>query len=333
MALVNSTGKVAAFYLAKGTGSAYSDEAMSEVNLSAEGYPRYTVYQVTDDTKRYIKDNAAVVFQEDQGITDWQTLTPAEVQYAGGRIFLSSALTSGHAVRVHSGNYYTYAKCLGAKDWRLDMSWVTEKSMCLGDSVPSASLIHKDWTATVGAYWPLTQATLTTSGGDANSHITLTHEPGGTDGNDYELVLVDPGVENATADVSVTGTTITVTLASSAVPAITTTALELVAALSTADAVSNLKITAALAGAETGVGIVAALASPNGALTGGLDATDLTSETAKLIAIFYDTYSSDRRYEGYAVIKGNSITIDPGKLIEQSLTLESCGTPLYFRES
>jgi hypothetical protein len=174
---------------------------------------------------------------------------------------------------------------------------------------------------------------LTTTGGNENSHITLTHEPGGTDGNDYELVLVDPGVENTTADVSVTGTTITVTLASSAVPAITTTASQLVAALSTADAVSNLKITAALAGAETGVGIVAALASPNGALTGGLDATDLTSETAKLIAILYDTYSSDRRYEGYAVIKGNSITIDPGKLIEQSLTLESCGTPLYFRES
>jgi len=332
MTLVNSTGKVAAFYYATGTNS-YTEETMQEVNLSAEGYPRYTVYEVTSAAKRYARDDVAIVFQEDQGTSTWQTLTPSVTQYAGCRIFLSTALTSGHAVRVLSGSYYTVSQCMGASDWRLDMSWVTEKSMHLGDSVPSANLIHKDWSATVGAYWPLTQATLTTSGGNDNSHITLTHEPGGTVGNAIDLVLTDPGAEQADEIVTVSGNTITVSLANSVVPAISTTASQLVEALSASDAVLGLGVTAKLAGSETGVGIVAALAHPNGHLTGGLDGTDLLAPTAKIVAIFYDTYSSDRRYEGFGVIKGNSINLDPGKLIKQSLTMESCGSPLYYRES
>lgn len=333
MTLVNSTGRVAAFYLAKGSDNEFSDAAMQEVNLSSEGYPRYTVYEVADASKRYIKDNEAPTFQEDQGISDWQTLTPATIQYAGGRIYLSSALTSGHAVRVHSGHYYTVAQCLGAKDWKLDMSWATEKCVHLGDSTPAACLLNKEWTATVNAYWALTQATLTTTGGNDNSHVTLTHEPGGTAGNAYDLVLTDPGAEQADEVVSVSGTTITVSLASSAVPAITTTANQLVDALATSDAVLALGITAQIKSGEDGTGIVATLAHPDGHLTGGLDAEDLTSETAKLIGIFYVNYSSDQRYEGYCIIEKNSITIDPGKLVNQSLTLQSCGTPLYWRES
>ena len=332
MTLVNTTGKVAAFYYATGTND-YSEEAMQEVNLSSEGYPRYTVYEVAAGAKRYARDDAAIVFQHDGGTGAWATLTPSVTQYAGCRIFLSSALTSGHAVRVLSGKYYTVAQCLGASDWKLDMSWATEKSMLLGDSVPTANLLHKDWSATVGAYWPLTQATLTTSGGNANSHITLTHEPGGTVGNAIDLVLTDPGAEQANEVVSVSGNTITVSLASSAVPAITTTASQLVDALMTSDAVLARGVTATIKATEDGTGIVATLAHPNGHLTGGLDGTDLLAPTAKVVAIFYDTYSSDRRYEGFAVFKGNSISLDPGKLIKQSLTMESAGSPLYYRES
>jgi len=278
-------------------------------------------------------ETPAPVFQQDQGTSTWITLTPAEVQYAGGRIFLSTPLASGVSVRVHSGKYYTVKQCLGASDWRLDMSWQTEKAMKLGDSVPSTSLIHKDWTATVGAYWALTQAAFTSTGGNANSHITLTHEPGGTPGNNYELVLVDPHTLQADETVSVSGNVITVTLASSSVPAITTTAAQLVDALMACDAVLALGITAKVKDGETGAGIVAAIASPNGKLTGGLDAVDLLAPTAKVVAIFYEDYSNDKRYEGFAVFKSNSISLDPGKLIKQSLTMESCGSPLYYRDS
>lgn len=331
MTLVNSTGKVAAFYYATGT-NAYSEEAMQEVDLSAKGYPRYTVYEVAAAAKRYARDDAAIVFQHDGGTTTWETLTPIVTQYAGCRIFLSTALTSGHAVRVLSGNYYTVSQCMGASDWKLDMSWTTEKTMHLGDAVPATNLLHKDWSATVGAYWPLTQAALTTAGGNANSHITLTHEPGGTPGNAIDLVLIDPAGDTADEIVSVAGNTITVTLAYGT-GAITTTATQLVAALSASDAVLGLGVTAKVKATEDGTGIVAALAHPNGHLVGGLDGTDLLAPTAKIVAIFYDTYSSDRRYEGFGVFKGNSIDLDPGKLIKQSLTMESCGSPLYYRES
>lgn len=332
MVLVNSTGKVAAFYLAKGdTDNDLSNEAMSEVNLSSEGYPRYTVYEITDATKRYLKDNVAPVFEQDQGTSTWITLTPSVIQYAGSRIFLSSALTSGTAVRAASGHYFDYAQCLGASDWKLDMSWETEKAMHLGDSVPAACLMHKNWTATVGAYWALTQATLSTSMVGDNNDIVLTHEPGGTSGNSITLELNDPAAPSQSLVVTVTGTDIVVDLATDGTSTITTTAAQLVAALNGSDAVLALGVTAAYKAANDGTGVVTDMAHTH--LSGGLDAVDLTSEDNKIIAIFYDTYSSDRRYEGFCVIKGNSISIDPGKLIKQSLTLESCGSPLYYRES
>ncbi len=329
MVLAFKTGRDAAFWIANGSDNDLTNEPLQEVDLSAEGYARYTVYEVADATKRYLNDNETPVVQFDTaGDNNFQAVTPAEIQYAGGRILLSTPRGATDVGRIASGHYLTPTQYLGAMNYRLEEEWITDEVMCLGDQAPRTLLIAKRWSGSVEGYWCKSQATLVTNMAGDDNDIVLTHEPGGTEGHDISLELVDPGAENPTIDVAVTGKAIVVTLACNAVPAITTTASQLVAALNASEAVLRLGVTAALKSGNTGAGIVTALAHTH--LSGGADQVDWGSETSKVIGIFYKDYDDDVRQEGYCVISNFVPDTDPNKAIRTKLDIKGTG-PLYRR--
>lgn len=329
MVLAPTHGYIGSIYLARGANNNYSNEAMSEVNLLSDGYPRYTVYQITADAKRYMNDDSVPTFQADTaGNGTFAAISPSEIQYCGGRILLSTARGATDVVRCATGHYLTVTEILGILDWSLNQSWKEEPYMHLGDSCQSTALIHKQWEATANQHWMNTQATYTTTGGNANSHITLTHTPGGSDGNNYTITLVNPGTTGSLS-VSILGKDITATLAY-ATGAITTTAAQLAAAIN-CPAVLNAGIIASIADGETGAGIVAALSHTH--LAGGAEADELSSETSKVVVVLYVDESGDKRYEGFGIIQKFNPNFDVGALVKSSLTFKNHGpTPIYYRK-
>ena len=323
MTLAPMHGYSGALYLARGSNNNYSSEPMSEVDLSSDGYPRYTVYEITDATKRYMNDDSTPTFASTGPIP-----TISRIEHCGGRVIFATAADSADDITCETGHYLTVTEFVGVLDWQLSTSWKEEAYMHLGDSCQTSALIHKQWEATANAHWMNTQATYTTSGGNANSHITLTHLPGGPGGDLVSITLMDPGAPGSLS-VSVVGSDIIATLAY-ATGAITTTANQLVAALQ-CPAVLALGIAAQVADGETGAGIVAELAHTH--LAGGLDATDYSSETSKAVVVLYTDESNDKRYEGFAIIQKFSPNIDAGALIKTSLTFKNHGpTGIYYRK-
>lgn len=325
MVLAPMHGYSGALYLARGSNNNYSNEPMSEVDLSSDGYPRYTVYEITDATKRYMNDDSTPTFASTGTIP-----TIARIEHCGGRVIFATPAGSGSdVITCATGHYLTVTEFVGVLDWQLSESWKEEAYMHLGDSCQSSALIHKQWEATANAHWMNTQATYTTSGGNANSHITLTHLPGGSIGDLVSITLVDPGTTNATIDVAVTGYDIVVTLAY-ATGAITTTATQLASALH-CEAVLALGVSAAVKDGETGAGIVAELAHTH--LAGGLDATDYSSETSKVVVVLYTDEANDKRYEGFGIIQKFNPNHDAGALIKTALTFRNHGPdPIRYRK-
>lgn len=323
MALAPMHGCIGALYLARGSNNEYSNEPMSEVNLASDGYPRYTVYEITAAAKRYMNDDEVPTFASTGTLP-----TIARIEHCGGRVIFATAASSGDTITCATGHYLTVTEFVGVLDWQLSESWKEETYMHLGDACQSSALVHKQWEATANAHWMNTQSSYTTTGGNSNSHITLTHLPGGSVGDLISITLDDPG---ATSDISVAvlGNDITVTLAY-ATGAITTTATQLAAALQ-CPAVLALGVSVQVADGETGAGIVAELAHTH--LAGGLDATDYSSETSKVVVVLYTDESGDKRYEGFGIIQKFNPTHDAGALIKTGLTFKNHGPdPIRYRK-
>ena len=58
---------LAAVYTTSGVTASLSSEAMQEVDMTSQGYPRYTVYEITAPGKRYLAREVTPVFQADTG--------------------------------------------------------------------------------------------------------------------------------------------------------------------------------------------------------------------------------------------------------------------------
>lgn len=110
-------------------------------------------------------------------------------------------------------------------------------------------------------------AALTTAMTGTNNDVVLTALTAGTGGNATALTLVSPGTANAALSVSVTGQSITVNLATNGSSVITTTAAQLITAL-TGNAQAAALVGVALAASNDGTGVVTALSKTF--LTGGL---------------------------------------------------------------
>jgi len=111
-----------------------------------------------------------------------------------------------------------------------------------------------------------TKATLTTALTGNNNDLKYTSKLNGALGNAITVEYVDPDGVNAELAVSVDGTAITVSLATGAAKAITTTASDIATAIA-AHAEANALVAVANAGSDTGVGTVTEMAAT--ALTGG----------------------------------------------------------------
>lgn len=118
-----------------------------------------------------------------------------------------------------------------------------------------------------------TKATLTTALTGDNNDLKYTSKLNGALGNAITVEYVDPDGVNAELAVSVDGTAITVSLATGAAKAITTTASDIATAIA-AHAEANALVAVANAGLDTGVGTVTEMAAT--ALTGGKGANRLT---------------------------------------------------------
>lgn len=118
-----------------------------------------------------------------------------------------------------------------------------------------------------------TKATLTTELAGDNNDLKYTSKLNGALGNAITVEYVDPDGANAELAVSVDGTAITVSLATGATKAITTTASDIATAIA-AHAEANALVAVANAGLDTGVGTVTKMAAT--ALTGGKGANRLT---------------------------------------------------------
>lgn len=312
-----------------GTTGSLTNEAMSELNWTTLGYPRYTVYEITDATKRYLARSAVPTFQSSTG--SWTTLTPAEIQYAGGVIILSSPLTSGHSVRCATGTYYTtISDLLGGSVARITNGPQLAEVPLLGDAYLRRCPTIKDYTMTLDTFAMKTEATYTTAGG-SNKDLTFKHSAGGVAGNSYTITYVDPGLASQSLAVTVSGKAVTVSLATNGSKTITSTALQVMNAINASPDCNFINFVAQLAVGSTGAGVVAAFGAQS--LTGGLDPTNHTAKFGvTLIVQVYFSTSADSRLEGYAYLESIDSGYDPKNVITENLSFKGDG-PLYIRTS
>ena len=324
MVLGITVGRVAALRVCSGAPQDLTDEAMSEVDLSADpsSYrPRYTVYEITDPDKRNLDDSTVPVFQYSAGGTgEWTTLTTQKVEYPDCRIYLATALGSADTVRCHSGKHIVPASVTGVKDISFDGGWDNERIMFLRDTAKTTVMKQKEWSATANTVMVKACATLTTDMAGDNNDIVFTHATGGTSGNDITITIEAPGAGDLA--ITVSGTDITIS------PNTTSTAKEVIEAFNRAGMVQDLNVRAELKSGETGEGTLAAMVQTP--LAGGLEPTDWTEITGSAGAItavaeFYADYDNDIRWVDYCQVTRSSINIVGDGINDVTLTFESRG--------
>lgn len=100
-------------------GAVYRDSGVASIAFTGEATvsnSTYTRYKIADKTKRYFDDKAVISVKVNGTAT-----TNYKVEYAGGVIVFSTALTSSDVVTV-SGKYLTMVQCATFYDWKIDIS-------------------------------------------------------------------------------------------------------------------------------------------------------------------------------------------------------------------
>jgi hypothetical protein len=294
-----------------------TDEPMQHVDLSAEGRPLYTVYEITDATKRYLDDSAVPVFTGSIA----GTLTPYKVEYPGTRIYLNTALDPAETVVCTSGKYVPVEMVQGVTDYNFAGKWKTIDKRFLRDTATRTIMVENDWECTANLASVNTCASYTTALVGDHNDITWTHGIGGSAGNDYSIEYYDPGGVTATLSISVTANAIVVNLGRTA-SAIDTTADAIVTLAGNNAILRERKVTARLAQA-LGTGLVTELAHTH--FSGGLDPYDYPGMEGKCVAVFYDNYDTDGRWEDYGTIPSGTLKIDPTDLETKSITIKQYG--------
>jgi hypothetical protein len=303
------------------TPQALTDEPMQHVDLTAEGRPLYTVYEITDSEKRYLDDSATPVFTGSIA----GTLTPYKVEYPGCRIYLTTALGSGETVVCTSGNYVPVSMVQGVTDYNFAGKWKTIDKRFLRDTATRTIMVENAWECTANLASVNVCASLTTALVGDDNDIIWVHGIGGTGGNGatggYTVTYTAPAGTDTTLAITISGNAIDVALAKTA-DAIVTTANDICALAATNAILIERKITARLAQA-LGTGVVTAMATAN--LAGGLDPYDFPGMEGKCVAVFYDNYDTDGRWEDYGTIPSGTLKIDPSDLETKTITIKQCG--------
>ena len=108
-------------------------------------------------------------------------------------------------------------------------------------------------------YTAAVKASLSTTGGNENSNIKFEAVGSGTDGNSIKVAMINAG-NSKSLEVTVVNNEVRIQLATNSGGTITSTAAEVIAAVNGALAVKGI-LTAAVVGAQTGEGVVAALSA------------------------------------------------------------------------
>lgn len=312
------------------TGS-LTNEAMSELNWTALGYPRYSVYQITSTTKRYLARSAVPTFEQDPG-SGYVSVTPAEIQYAGGVIILTTPLTIASTVRCATGTYYTtITDLVGGSVARVTNGPQLVEVPLLGDAFLRRHPTIRDFTVTLDTFAMKTEATYSTAFSGSNNDVTFKHSAGGTAGNSYTITLVDPAAASQSLAITVTGVEVSISLATDGSKNITTTASQLVSAINNSADCNFIDFVCELQAGESGAGVVEALSEQS--LAGGLAAADHTAKfgVTLIIEVYFST-SADSRLEGYAYLESIDSGYDPKSVITDNLTFKGDGQ-LYLRTS
>jgi hypothetical protein len=294
-----------------------TDEPMQHVDLTAEGRPLYTVYEITDITKRYLDDDTAPVFTA----STTGVLTPYKVEYPGSRIYLTTALGSAETVVCTSGHYVPVSMVQGVIDYNFAGKWKTVEKRFLRDTASRNFMIENAWSATANLASVNTCSSRTTALVGDHNDIIWTHEPGGSDGDLYSVEYLDPGGVTASLSISITGKAIVVNLGRAA-SAINSTANAICALAASNAILMERKVTAKLAQA-LGTGLVTELAHTH--FVGGLDPYDYPGMEGKCVAIFYDNYDTDGRWEDFGIIPEGSLKIDPSDITAKTITIKQYG--------
>jgi len=99
----------------------------------------HTTFNISNaPTKRYWDRTASFVFQTSIDGTTWNTATPASVQYVGGLVTFSGAVSGTHQARIHSGAYLPYAAIGSIVEWAPDLDRDTSETTCMStNSTPT----------------------------------------------------------------------------------------------------------------------------------------------------------------------------------------------------
>lgn len=328
MALSPTPGSYVRVYRGSGADQDYSDEAMEEVDFSDSkwgGYPRYTVWRITDASKRMMNDSAVPVFQyQNEGEGEWATLTPDAIWYPSGYIYVASGLDEDDLVRCHTGKYVVASEIFGAMNVdfedKTEMQDITDFGKTARERFPGLD----DWNATIESFVAAKCAEVTSSGGAANSHIRVFHRAGGTAGNSITIDYQDNGA--AALSVSVLANAIVADLDTSGGSPIST-ADEVIAAINANTDVQALEVYAMRASGETGAGVVAD--SGPYTLAGGAAELDFAGmKGVKQVFAFYRDYDNGLMYVGFGYVDSVSGAGDPSSPAKATLRVSGHNYPL-----
>lgn len=314
MVLAPKVGRVGALYKASGTSQALSDEPMQEVNLTAEGRPRYTVYEITDPEKRYIDFGTACVFTA--SLTG--TLTPYKFEPCGCRIYLTTAIGSAETVVCTSGKYIPYSQVIGAMNWNLDQTWETDKIMLLRDTAKRTIMLEKSWNASSELALASTCASYSTALAGDNNDLVFIHTIGGTTGNGATGGYTIAFTAGAALDITITGNDIVVTFI-----AATTTAGDILNLWGKNKILQERGVICEHATGNDGTGVVDTIVKAN--FAGGLDPVDYAGIEGLAVAVFYSDYDTDTRWEGYTRITRSDIKQPADGKASVTITFDSYG--------
>lgn len=160
-----------------------------------------------------------------------------------------------------------------------------------------------------------TAASLTTAGGNANSHLTFTAVTAGLAGEAIKIAMLDNAGNNNPLEVTIVNNEIRIQLATDGAGAVTSTAAEVMAAVN-ASILAKQLVVASLVAEETGAGVVAALAAT--ALDGGAEGT--AASTTPACVLLEEVVLTDwHPQNGASHADKASFAVESGRIIEARL--------------
>ena len=277
---------------------------------------------------RYWKTGEVFLIEKQiHGSGGWSDITSlCTFDYLRGMITLAGALNADDLVRA-SGKRVPARKL----DEQLGYSLKPKKDKIEVTSIDSAMWKeflqgHKEWQVTAKKHhvqeqtWRLytesSHSRLLTSGGNANSHLLYYCEDAGVGGDALSIELINPGAPGSLS-ISVISNAVAITLAYTA--GITSTALQVAAAIEASAACKAIGFRSRIADDETGAGIVAALGHTHLA-DGGVD-----TNIPAMIVMFVEDGTSKQNFAGWGHLNQINVDMDIKNAQAEDLTFDGTG--------